>query len=1352
MSHSTMFRWFVFGLVTIALLGAVVPSTAQGVDGVTVVQSDASELRLDVQPKYSFLRLAGGDILPRVGGAIVDNSDRPGEPVRMRLAIPVALPGPSGNSIEVVAVEYGEPVAGRLAPVPSMRFDANGISSEIFRADAAAYAKPDMTPVAELRYNGIARDLHSGTINIEPYLYDHSSGTIRFLRSISLRLKYNRTVLSGLRAEPSALTRGLFVNSSAAGNWAVASAPAAQAFNRRSAVTAARAWFKVSVKNEGLYALTGDDFRKVGLDISTLNPDRIAIYGGNGGDLPEKVSLADSNLMRQMPTIVERNGEGRVSRVLFYANGPLRWTYKLGDTVPVHTLSPYILERSYIVAVDGDATVGFLLQPPVGAATVSLNTAPTSVVNDDDKINPIGLEYISGSGRGWFSTQFTSDGVGSGPDTRPFPTQLPGLERTMPLLYRIRVAHSGRYVEGLNANGVFSFTQGSAPVGTPISIGARTTDETIAMAASRLFVGDANAIPGDNTSMLKITYTCQAPGKGLLDYYEIHYGRRLQLENADHDQIMFYSPSGVGTAEYTIGGFGGNDIIGFDVTDPANPVQLTAVSASGGTYVFRDQLRQAGQGRRYLITRTGSALAVDQTVTATFGDIRNRIQNADILVITHPDFVDAAKKYVEYRNAQGRFSAAYVTTDEIYTEFSHGNLDPTAIRDYIHYTFSHWSKRPSFVLLMGDATYDYRNLVSKQKQYVPAYETEDGDVYNSIGSSGYDDYFVRVVGNDPLLDLTIGRFPVGSLDEAEVMVEKIKRYESRKNSGTWRQTMIYSADDAYPSGGGDDFVRQSEELWNALPNWLEPRKIYLPAYPTQSSATGSKPGAEQDLLDYINRGAVITNWVGHGNPDVWAHETILQKDRSIPKLFNDSMLTYVTAVTCNFGHYDNPNKVSGAEMFLLNPKGGAIAVMTASRAVWISANEYLMDKYMEQLFKRDPNTFRFPTIGQALLAVKQISNSDNDQKYMVFGDPSLYLDLPTDSVVVESVNSTNLTTDTATVAALSQVAVTGYVSDHAGKVRDNFNGTAIVTLYDADRNLTVMDNGSEQRMMFYGGRLFRGPATVTNGRFTATFRVPKDIAYDSATGRLHVYAFNDVDDAAGMTGRVRIYGSDTTHVTDIHGPALNVFLDDRTFRSGDMVSSNPLLIVDLADTSGINSSGSGLGHHIEAWMDNSTTAMDLTDNFQTLPTDYGRGSVERRLLNLEPGEHQIRVRAWDIFNNPTEGIIFFRIAEGEESRLVVDQVVNVPNPMSRETEFTFLHNQSRPLDVEVAIFTPAGRKVRTLEGRGITDRFARVHWDGTDADGHPVANGVYLYRLTVRIAGDDAGQVFETIEKVAVVR
>lgn len=695
-----------------------------------------------------------------------------------------------------------------------------------------------------------------------------------------------------------------------------------------------------------------------------------------------------------------------------------------------------------------------------------------------------------------------------------------------------------------------------------------------------------------------------------------------------------------------------------------------------------------------------------------------------------------------------------VTCGEIYTEYSNGRLDPTAIRDFVADAVSRWTRKPTHLLLFGDGSYDYRMILTRQAPLVPPYETNDGDAYDHINSSSFDDYFVRVVGDDRIVDLAVGRIPAENEEEAEAILEKTKRYESNTNFGLWRQNVILAADDDYPLQDGGGFTGQSEALWRDLiPNWVEPIKLYLANYPAPTVGVRKIPAAEQDLELYMDRGAVITNWVGHGNPNVWAHEGLLEKEKFINRLTNDSVLTYVAAVTCNFGYFDDPSVLSGGELFLQTPHGGAIAVMTATRAVYIPPNERLMRQHFKYLFSRDAGGSRYVTIGQALNLMKLQGSGDisNDEKFFLLGDPSLRLNLPGDSVEVTAINGTNVATDTAVIGALSVVTIEGRIRNTDGTPRDDFNGTAVVSLYDADRTLTLDAGTTYPKVLYYGGRLFRGPANVVNGRFTITFRVPKDIAYDTATGRVHVYAYNNGEDASGMTSRIKIYGSDNSPVTDKSGPDIKIFMDDRSFGPGDLVSTEPVLIVDLSDTSGINSSGAGLGHRIEAWFDGSPQAIDLTDSYQTLATDYRQGSAQKRILELAAGQHSVRVRAWDIYNNPSEATTYFRIMEPAEEKLRVVDVVNYPNPMERETQFLFRHNQNGPLDVDIDIYTPAGRKIRHLEARSVTDRFVRVPWDGTDADGESIANGVYLYRLRVRIVGDDT-RSFETIEKVAVVR
>lgn len=1342
-------RLLLAALSTLAI-AAPAYSRGGGGDGVSIETNDTRQFVATIKPKIDTTRIPSGELLVAVASGTVLNLDQPGAPMQQGIIIPLALPSPEGNTLEVVAAQYGPPISARIAPVPSITTDQQGFSVPRYQVNPAAYvaAKPDAAP-ATLRYAGIARTNHVGQIIISPYRFDPSANTVRFLQSATVRVRYNSAAAaSAARATVPARQQfgvGLFDNPSAAAAWAKP-VTVPQSLARRTAASAARAWMRVEVKEDGLYELRAEDFKNGGIDLTTVDPSRIAMYGGNGGAMPEDIPAADSNRMRQIPARVETSG-GKATRVLFYGVGPTRWGYRSNDSIPVHQQNVYVKANSYIVAVDGDPSRDFPEQIAPDDATTFPTAGRAKLVHDEDLYNAVAINNAgSGSGKGWFGTQFIISDP-SVTDTRTFVNTLPGLDRSQPLFYRVRVGNAVR-----GGSGTFTATEGGNQMGVLSVYGpndCKFCGDEMMNATAGLFTINGSAIPSDNQSALRLSFASNRQGSGYLDYFEIHYGRSLLAVN---DEITFESPTGTGIAGYTIRGFSAGDLIGLDITDPVNPQELYRPSTSGD-YNFRGPLSLLRNGaQRYFIGSASKAKKVATATPADFGDLRSRPLNADVLVITHKDFKTAAQQYADYRNAAGKHKAAVVTTDEIYTEYSNGNLDPTAIRDYLAQAVKSWSRPPLYVVLVGDGTFDYRNISSRQQQLVPTMETEDDDSYDRISSSAFDDYYARVVGNDAFPDLMLGRFPVENSEQMEVILGKIKQYESSKNFGAWRHTLVLVSDDNLPTNEGHGFLGQSEALISDfLPDWTDNKKIYLATYPTEVTGVGTKPAAAQDLLTYLNRGAVIVNWVGHGNPNVWGHESVLQKDALIPKLTNDSMLTFVSAVTCNFGRFDDPANPSGGELFLLHEGGGAIGVLATTRGVYIDQNNALMREYFSKLFARDSTTLQFLNVGQAMLAAKtrRYSSFSNDEKYILFGDPTMYLNLPKDSVEIVTVNDSLVANDTVMVGALQLVTVKGVIRDRDGTLRGDFNGTAIVTLYDASRaQVVVSDNFSEQ-MVLQGGQLFRGPAPVVNGQFTIQFRVPKDISYDSALARLHGYAFNDVEDAVGGTNHIMVYGSDTTTVVDTEGPKIKIFLDDRTFSSGDVVTPTPMLIVDLRDGSGINSSGAGLGHRIEAWLNGSPNAIDLTDLYTTSPTDYREGSAERELLSLEQGEHTVRVRAWDIFNNSAEGTAIFKIVgTGENPAMQLTEIANYPNPISRETDFTFRHNQSVPLDVEIAIFTPSGRKVQTLEATAVQQRRVKLHWDGRDRDGDPLANGVYYYR--VRIGDGSATQ--EVIEKLVVMR
>jgi hypothetical protein len=485
---------------------------------------------------------------------------------------------------------------------------------------------------------------------------------------------------------------------------------------------------------------------------------------------------------------------------------------------------------------------------------------------------------------------------------------------------------------------------------------------------------------------------------------------------------------------------------------------------------------------------------------------------------------------------------------------------------------------------------------------------------------------------------------------------------------------------------------------------------------------------------------------------------------SIPQLKNSDRLSVFFLATCNFSEFDDPLNRTGSEILINKPDGGAIGVVSANRKVFAGENAALNQGTYQAMFGRDAfGRLLVDRPATALFSYKASGgNSPNDQKYSYLGDPTMRYQFPRGYASFDSINGRPLDSAGVPLAAvaqlrsLSRVTVAGTVRDAANKTDAGYNGRVQVTLNDASRTQTIVNfdpNTPTWPYVATGGLLYRGENSVTAGKFTATFIVPKDIQYgDSLSrGRLVAYVYRadaSGSDAEAYTGNVHVGGTDSSAVNPKTGPAVQIYLGSRSYRTGDLVGENPLLIVDLADSSGINTSTSGVGHRIEAWLNNASQSTDLTNYYTSKLDSYREGTIQYQLQSLQEGKNTIRVRAWNSFDNSGSAETAFGVASSE--RLSVTDVFNYPNPFGGSgTEFTFRQNQTAPLAVTVKIFTVAGRLIRTLEEFTPGDSFVRVPWDGRDRDGDMIANGVYLYKLIVRTSdGRFSSEAISKLSKV----
>ncbi|HCV43199.1 MAG TPA: hypothetical protein DGH68_06920 [Bacteroidetes bacterium] len=718
----------------------------------------------------------------------------------------------------------------------------------------------------------------------------------------------------------------------------------------------------------------------------------------------------------------------------------------------------------------------------------------------------------------------------------------------------------------------------------------------------------------------------------------------------------------------------------------------------------------------------------------------------------------------DYREqpAHGNLRCVVLDVNKIYNEFSGGLPDVGAIRDFLKYASTNWILPPRFVLFLGQGSYNYK--ANPRTSFVPTWESDVS--LDGVDSYASDDFFAMFNPPSAAPSLASGRINARTSAEADAFVTKLQRYEENSVRDSWKMRMLFVGDDGWTSEGDDGTLHseQAEVLaTNFTPDEFEKRKIYIAEYPTVWTAQGRrKPGAYQSIIDQVNDGVLITNYTGHGNPVLWAHENIFNVQTSLPQLANPSKLSVFFLATCNFSQFDDPTRYSGSELLVNKPDGGAIGVVSASRKVYSYENAYLHQQIFRNMFRRDqfgrlvverPATaiFLFKSTG---------SNVVNDQKYFFMGDPTMLLQYPRGFASIDTINHEPVDTVEGSprqtpiqLKALAKVTMKGTVRGLNNQTDSTARGKILLTVNDASRSITIVNfsPGVNWQYLGSGGTIYRGQNTVAGGKFTATFIVPKDILYADSTskGRLVAYYVDSLQsvEGASFTNKVRIGGTESA-APDSTAPTLTLYLDSPSFRSGDVVREKPTLIVDLADSNGINTSVSGIGHRIEAWLNGSSQSKDITDHYSSLPDDYQRGQVRYALEGLPLGRNSIRVRAWDTHNNAASSETFFDVSSTDQ--LKISDVFNYPNPFANGTSFTFRQNLLAPLNVTVKIYTLAGRLIQTLDVTSPGEPFVRIPWDGRDRDGDILANGVYLYKVIVRTADGRFGS--EVLGKLSVLK
>ena len=854
------------------------------------------------------------------------------------------------------------------------------------------------------------------------------------------------------------------------------------------------------------------------------------------------------------------------------------------------------------------------------------------------------------------------------------------------------------------------------------------------------------AIPGTTTALWKgskseknnvvVSYSSSGHTNVRLDYIRMQFVRTLRPYGAC---TFFRSLTSVGNASRFVISEANSNTLVFDVTDALN-VKRVEADLNGSELSFTIP---AGRLREFVLVQTNQTFPSPEVVGEVASSNLHGLEQRDMIIISAPSLVQQAERLAVAHREKDGLTVEVVTPEAIYNEFSSGTPDATAYRRLMKMFYDRSSSLgnpPKYLLLFGDGIYDNRGIsgevqgVSWSNMLLTFQSQESLNVY----SYATDDYFAFLEDNSgsnfsrDKMCLGVGRFPIRTVTEATQMVDKTISYMENKDSGSWKNNVTFVADD----GNNEDsfttnHMKQADQLAEAIgemqPGFLV-NKVYFDAY--KRSSLGTYPDVHNEIEKLLKSGQLLINYTGHGSTTHWADESVWTQT-DINNSSYKHLPVWVTA-TCDFTRFDDV-KTSAGESVFLNPTSGGIALFTTTRVVFSGNNANLNKALIDNLFQEGANS-RY-TLGEAMMYTKRQLNDSNKLNFILIGDPALKFAYPEYKARVTAVNGEAVSDEPFEFKALSRITVEGEILNPSGSFAADFTGVLSSTIFDSQSSITTLGNSSEKfTYLDYPNTIYIGRDSVRNGKFSFTFMVPKDISYSNKKGKLNLYASSETKEAQGSFFDFIVGGTSDTAETDTIGPKIRqIYLNDSSFVSGDKVNTTPYFVAKLWDKSGVNITGSSVGHDMMLTIDSMPSmSYNLNSYYALLPDSENEGLVQFSIPEMEPGMHTAEFKVWDILNNSTTYTFTFEVAEGLKPNLI--EMYATPNPARDQVEFFLHHNRPESnLKVTVMVYDMTGKFLWSTEKSGSSELFKAyiVTWNLTDNGGRRLRPGVYLYRAAI---------------------
>ncbi len=1099
-------------------------------------------------------------------------------------------------------------------------------------------------------------------------------------------------------------------------------------------------WVKIRVADNGIHMLTHSQLKKMGF--SDASKVRLYGYGGH--------MLSESDTKSWIDDLCEVPLWRGTDRVLFYAFGSVKWTLESDGTFS-HTRNPYSDYGYYFLTADGEGEpMAFPCSDTLTVSSSETATTPAYSLHeiDDYAWFHSGRQLVEsynydteGNARSYFLK--VSDVV-----------TLSSAKSTLDICFTHNGAKTSSVTALMEDTELGTFTLSS--VGSHSEASATTRSYSTSL------------VPKHAHQATVTLLRHPSPGvSGRLDYLRLSYTSYIGA-----NKPIYATKNGVHT--YVVGAnkdFVWNDnMVVWRITD-ATAMERIPYDKASNTFTANGK-------------RGDVFIALDEKGTYPTPEVVGEIANQNlhgtepmdyiIIVPASGKLTAQAERLADVHRTRSGLRVKVVRADEVFNEFSSGTPDATAYRRYLKMLYDRaatYDEAPKYLLLFGDGAWDNRMLTAAWKgkspdDYLLCFEAENS--YSATSSYVMEDYFGMLddgEGGNLLsdkVDVGVGRFPVTTISQARDVVDKVIAYMNNADAGAWKNSILMLGDDGDKNQHMNDAEQVARMLESSYPDYMVQR-IYWDSYPMEVTSTGhSYPTIRKRLLELFDEGALMVNYTGHGSPDVLSHELVIGKG-DVEKLSSPRLPVWVT-VSCDITPFDNAT-LSFGEYAFLNPKGGAIGLMTSTRTTFSEQNRRINYLFSKHLFARDEHNRRL-RMGDAIRLAKcgLITAADNSGlkdvtanklNYMLMGDPALIIGNTDYRLVVDEVNGVAANADVVMKAG-ERVTVKGHVETLDGTRATDFTGEVRATVYDNVETITCRNNAGEDcEPLVYWERtkkLFVGGDSVRGGEYTFTFRVPMDINYSMLSGLINLYAVNDTRDREAMGSYDDfLLGGTVDHLeNDSLGPKVTLYLNSPDFVTGDPVNETPHLVVMLEDADGINAVGNGIGHDLVAIVDGKAAlTYTLNDYYVSELGDYTRGTISYALPALDEGMHTLMFRAWDMMNNATTVTVDFEVVEGLRPRIL--DITTTHSPARDYTTFLLAHDRPESeVTIGIEVFDFSGRVLwNHTEQVATPENSYSVGWNLCTASGQPLGSGVYLYRATV---SSTTGKSVSRVRKLTILR